>query len=127
MDYHIDYYAKYIKYKTKYIQLKKIQKASGHGSCKLCNCGGFNAENFNQLCKCTHSYKEHNRTISDRRIISYNQLKKYFMKSDYCNLNSCKYYEICKCDKFVDNLKDDKCKSCGHNVLNHCKTYNDIY
>ena len=71
-------------------------------------------------------------TKSDWMIQIYNMNKymkqtfKDYMKGDFCNLDSCKLYTDCKCDKFIDNLIDDKCKFCNHNVLNHCKTYNDI-
>ena len=117
----MDYYQKYIKYKTKYIQLK----GSGNGKCKICKCDRFTAENFNQKCNCTHSYKHHNITISDWMIQIYNMDKsaKQYMKGDFCNIYGCKR---CKCDRFEDNFKDDKCAKCLHNVLNHCKTYMDI-
>jgi len=120
----MDYYKKYLKYKTKYIQLKKNQNASGHGHCKQCDCDRFDAENFNQSCKkCNHTYKNHKLTKSDWMIQIYNITKLTNLtnfKGDFCNLNSCKY---CDCNKFIDNLIDDKCEKCGHNVLNHCKTY----
>ena len=130
----MDYYSKYLKYKKKYNNLKKnnnlnntnpSQFGTGHGSCKLCSCDIFKAENFNQLCKCTHSYKKHKLTVSDWMMQIYNLDKsvKQYMKGDYCNLNSCKR---CSCEKFSDNLIDDKCKSCNHNVLNHCNTYMDV-
>ena len=48
---------------------------------------------------------------------------KQYMKGDFCNIYGCKR---CKCDRFEDNFKDDKCAKCLHNVLNHCKTYMDI-
>ncbi len=126
----MDYKQKYLKYKAKYICLKNKmnfnQNASGHGHCKLCDCNEFNAENFNQICKsCNHSYKNHKMTKSDWMIQIYNLDKavRLYLKGDYCNLNSCKR---CKCNKFIDNLIDDKCNFCNHNVLNHCKTYADI-
>jgi hypothetical protein len=126
----MDYYAKYLKYKKKYLNLKKlsIQEASGHGKCThyKCNCDGFIAENFNQKCtRCEHCYKTHKLTISDWMMKIYNldKIVKQYMKPDYCNLNSC---TRCSCKKFSDNLIDDKCKSCNHNVLNHCNTYMDI-
>lgn len=121
----MDYYLKYIKYKTKYITLKKKLKGSGHGKCKKCVCDKFSAENFNQNCTCTHSYKYHNITISDWMIQIYNMDKsaKQYFKGDFCNIYGCKR---CKCESFKDNLKDDKCAQCLHNVLNHCKTYMDI-
>jgi hypothetical protein len=121
----MDYYKKYIKYKTKYIQLKNKLKGSGHGECKMCSCKSFSAENFNQNCICAHSYKNHNITISDWMIQIYNMDKsaKKYIKGDFCNIYSCKR---CDCDRFEDNLINDKCAKCNHNVLNHCNTFMDI-
>ena len=79
----MDYYAKYVKYKTKYFNLvNSPQSGFGHSNCKKCNCVNFIAENFNQHCNCTHSYKEHALTISDWMIQIYNMDKsiKNFMK-----------------------------------------------
>ena len=125
----MDYYQKYIKYKYKYIELKNEfknkLKGKGHGRCKSCECNKFSKENFNQNCACGHSYKIHKITISDWMIQIYNMdksAKKYF-KGDFCNINGCKR---CDCDNFQDNLLNDKCGKCNHNVLNHCKTYMDI-
>ena len=119
------YYKKYIKYKNKYNKIKMY--GLGHGSCTQCKCINFSADNFNQHCQiCHHSYKNHKLTVSDWMIKIYNLDKaiKLYMKGDYCNLNKC---IKCNCDKYSDNLIDDKCAACSHNVLNHCQSYNNIF
>lgn len=122
----MDYHQKYLKYKIKYIQLKNKLDGTGHGKCKHCECNKFSNINFNEKCICGHSYKIHKITISDWMIQIYNIDKntKKNIIGDFCNIGQCKK---CKCDKFHDNLINDKCEKCTHNVLNHCNTYSKIY
>ena len=99
---------------------------SNRNGAYVCECNKFSNINFNQKCICGHSYKIHNITISDWMIQIYNidKITKKNIIGDFCNIGQCKK---CKCDKFNDNLINDKCEKCTHNVLNHCNTYSLIY
>jgi hypothetical protein len=59
----MDYYAKYIKYKTKYLELKKqIETGGGWGGCTeiKCKCKEFKATTWKEPCTtCKHSFLVH--------------------------------------------------------------------
>ncbi len=65
----VDYYSKYLKYKSKYLELK-AQLGGADGKCvgyiktKKCDCKSYNGdspneENKNPICNCTHPYLAH--------------------------------------------------------------------
>ncbi len=69
----VDYYSKYLKYKSKYLELK-AQLGSGVGKCKTCSCRSFQGRVDPKLsddlkaklvCKtygCSHPYSAHGDT-----------------------------------------------------------------
>ncbi len=69
----IDYYSKYLKYKSKYLELK-AQLGSGYGNCEVedCKCKKYygpkqTRENFTPKCiTCTHHYSLHEETLSNK-------------------------------------------------------------
>ena len=101
----IDYYSKYLKYKSKYLELKKQM---GGGRCTGIS---FNKENINCV---NYTRTIPNRTIPNRTPPN----RQPYMIEPYpedCNIP-------CKCTKFVlqtDNIHI--CNTCGHIEKMHIK------
>ncbi len=54
----VDYYSKYLKYKSKYLELKE---QIGGGSCTLCNCSSFKGKGLEcNRNSCQHGRRFHN-------------------------------------------------------------------
>jgi hypothetical protein len=56
------YYQKYLKYKSKYLELKKSMIGAGTGGCKKCSCpkwGGYSTTRYPQCANCPHTQNEH--------------------------------------------------------------------
>ena len=57
------YYEKYLKYKSKYLELKKYMIGTGIHSCKKCTCTDFVGKSYENRCSnrngCTHTRAEH--------------------------------------------------------------------
>ena len=69
----MDYYQKYLKYKAKYLELKRRLDGGNNFLCvsfcnvNNCKCKQFTAENWKSKCtnkKCGHVYYEHNQIIT---------------------------------------------------------------
>ena len=57
------YYKKYLKYKTKYLELKKSMEGGGIHRCKQCTCTDFVGKSFENRCNntngCRHMRSDH--------------------------------------------------------------------
>ena len=57
------YYEKYLKYKSKYLELKKTMVGAGKHACNICTCTDFVGTSYASRCSnkngCTHPRDKH--------------------------------------------------------------------
>ena len=59
----MDYYQKYLKYKTKYLELKNQLQTGGAKKCCAhnCECSSYEHDKSRDICVCRHSQNYHNK------------------------------------------------------------------
>ncbi len=108
----IDYYSKYLKYKSKYIELRN-QMGGVIQCCDSCNCKKYQWDkeytSSNNTCTCGHKMIGH----------SYDQenvTQECSLKTENTNTRCCK----CNCVKYELDKKNKKC-TCNHIKSDHKK------
>ena len=115
----VDYYSKYLKYKAKYLELKKQMGGEDKPSscCIICNCIEYNKTEINYefyLCSCGHPSHDHIFNKPKRCEEKINLLK---LGTKCCSCNCSNFEEYINYNK---EKNPDLCK-CKHPLSNHKK------
>jgi hypothetical protein len=116
----IDYYSKYLKYKAKYLDLKKQMGGirdpyNPYKCCKWCYCKEFKLNsliNNEENCKCGH--------VTEQHVFKY-QYDSYINEEfrDYCYGRNKTNTSCCKCNCIKYTLTTTSKCTCGHELDTH--------